>query len=55
MLDTVREMRRGTAIMHNALTKLQKELEGTPLYDVPNLLRQVVTMTKGVYSLEVTS
>ena len=47
LLDAVREMRRGTALIHNALSKLSRELESTPLYEVPDLLRQVIGTTQG--------
>ena len=47
ILEAIREMRHRTALIHNALGKLSKELESTPLYDVPDMLRQVVSFTKG--------
>ena len=47
MLEAVRELRRGSAIQHNALAKLQRELEGTPLFEVPGLLKQLISATKG--------
>ena len=49
LLDAIREMRRGTAIVHSALGKLAKEFEGTPLFEIPDLLKQVVSATKGMY------